>query len=165
MGTLSNGRKMELTELDLACCAMVKQLRLELGLSQELFARQVGCTRRTLMRWEQGRYVPVGRYLLRLKQLAELNANFVMDDPETGNKGILLEDRRRGQKGRTEKRKRPNWWKFGIPLVIWRKMTKRERRDPALHAGAIARILRLPEARWSGPTALSSGVGEELRSA
>jgi DNA-binding transcriptional regulator YiaG len=81
MQSLPN-RKIELSELEQATCAAVKQLRLDLAMSQPAFARQVGCSVRSIKRWERGTYVPEARFLPRLAQLARMNTTLDLRDME-----------------------------------------------------------------------------------
>jgi len=67
-------RKIDLTEQQHKVCDAVKKLRLSLGLSQAVFARQLGTNQRGVLRWEHHDYCPRSHFLRRLDQLQKLNA-------------------------------------------------------------------------------------------
>jgi transcriptional regulator with XRE-family HTH domain len=111
-------RKIELTEDERTVCAAVRQLRLDLGMSERQFARQVGCSMRTVYRWEAMVFCPDTEFLPRLSQLAKLN-----DSLDEDAKKRLIEKKKR------KKFAEPIWLKAGIPEKIWQRMTLAEKRS------------------------------------
>lgn len=73
-------RKSDLSAGDRAVCEAVRKLRQSLGLSQRIFGRQIGVDERTVGRWERRMFCPGRKWLLRLKQLEDLNAK--LDDDQ-----------------------------------------------------------------------------------
>lgn len=69
------GKKVRLSEQELQACRQVTVLRKALGLSKAQFCRQLGCTMRTLGRWEKEVFCPQKRYMVRLRDLQTLNDN------------------------------------------------------------------------------------------
>jgi transcriptional regulator with XRE-family HTH domain len=111
-------RKIELTEDERTVCAAVRQLRADLCMSVPQFARQMGCSRKTIYRWEDMTFCPDTEFLPRLSQLAKLN-----DSLDEDAKKRLIEKKKR------KRFAEPIWLKAGIPEKIWQRMTLAEKRS------------------------------------
>lgn len=126
-------RKVEMSELEHAVCNQVKALRLSLGLSQRQFARQMGCTSRTLIRWEKHIHAPLKEHLLRLRQLKQMADSL---DRRDRKRPLVFEDD--GRKCRSRKMKRGQVSKIA----------------PRLLAALVRRIggrISLPQGEVAGP--------------
>lgn len=73
---------------------LIKQLRIKLGLSQEEFAKKLGWSKKTIVRYENGQSLPQGEYLKFYEKLSE-NINYFYE--RTGNcNDKFLESNKKG---------------------------------------------------------------------
>jgi DNA-binding XRE family transcriptional regulator len=73
-------RKSVLSAEDRTVSVAVKGLRLSLGMTQKIFGRQIGVDEKTVGRWERHNFCPRRNFLVRLKQLEDLNRS--LDDEQ-----------------------------------------------------------------------------------
>lgn len=73
-------RKREMTPLQHAVCDEVKNLRRDLQMSVNLFARQLGVNPRQIFYWEGHRHCPRMNHVVRLKQLRDMQEHLDVTD-------------------------------------------------------------------------------------
>lgn len=73
----------------------IRELRLKLSLSQEAFGKQLGVSRRQVVRYEMGDQKPSRHRVLRLEYLKKMNEDYRKD--ELGELANLSKRQRRGQ--------------------------------------------------------------------